>query len=358
VLELGEQQGNVDYQLRGLWGLWAGLLNRSEFRPALALAERFSELAAQQSDATDILVGERMVGYILHLMGDQTKARQHLEHMLSRYEVPVIGAQIIRFVFDQRATAQCFLARILWLQGSTDQATRLVKTIVDGALTGKDVLSLCQTLVQGACPVALFVGDLEALERYTTMLLDHSERQALAFWQTYGRCFQGALFIRRGDVADGVAMLGAALGGLREIQFGVYYGVFLGEYADGLGRVGRAEEGLAAVDEALARCERNDERWYQAELLRIKGGLVLRQGGRGAANKAVQYFIESLDWSRRQRTIAWELRAATSLARLRHLQKRNVDAREVLSPVYARFDEGLETTDQLEARELLASLAR
>ena len=130
VLQLAEAQGDADYQLRALWGLWAGLLNRSEFRSALATAERFSELARRHSRNADFLVGERMIGYIVHLMGDQTRARLHIERMLSEYEVPIVGAQIIRFVFDQRATAQCFLARILWLQGHADQATRLVKDIV------------------------------------------------------------------------------------------------------------------------------------------------------------------------------------------------------------------------------------
>src|SRR5262249_52264037 len=104
VLEISEREGNVDYQLRGLWGLWAGLLNRSEFRAALALAERVSEIAARQPGSSDIFVGNRMVGYILHLMGNQAQARQHIERMLSHYEVPVIGAQVIRFIFDQRAT--------------------------------------------------------------------------------------------------------------------------------------------------------------------------------------------------------------------------------------------------------------
>src|SRR5262249_53544583 len=169
------------------------------------------------------------------------------------------------FVFDQRAIAQCFLARILWLQGCGDQAMRLVKTIVDHALASSDVLSLCQVLVQAACPVAFFVGDLVAAERYVTMLIDQSARQALEFWQTYGRCFRGVLLIKRGQVVDGLAMLRAGLEDLRGIQFGVYYGVFLSEFADALGRVGRTKEALAVIDEALARSERNDERWYMAE---------------------------------------------------------------------------------------------
>ena len=84
VLELSEQQGDVDYQLRALWGLWSGLLNRNEFRAALELAERFSELANSRSRNADVLVGERMIGYIVHLMGDQPRARRHLERMLER----------------------------------------------------------------------------------------------------------------------------------------------------------------------------------------------------------------------------------------------------------------------------------
>src|SRR5262249_33558247 len=104
VREISEQQGDIDHQLRALWGLWASHLNRGELRSALALAEQFSELAAQRANATDVSVGHRMIGYILHLMGDQTPARQHIERMLAEYEVPVIGAHIIRYVFDQRAT--------------------------------------------------------------------------------------------------------------------------------------------------------------------------------------------------------------------------------------------------------------
>jgi len=356
VRDISERQGNIDYRLRALWGLWASLQNRGELHSALTLAERFSELAARRANATDISVGDRMIGYTLHLMGDQTRARQHIERMLSRYEVPVIGAHIIRYVFDQRATAQCFLARILWLQGFPDQAVRSVNGIVDGAEAGNDVLSLCQVLVQAACPVAFFVGDLAAARRYVTLLLEHSERQALVFWQAYGRCFQGLLSIKSDDLIGGLAVLGAALERLRDIQFGVYYGVFLGEFADALGRVGRAKEGLAAIDEALARAERNDELWYLAELLRIKGELLLRQGGPDGPRDAEAFFLKSLDWARRQQTPAWELRTSMSLGNLRQIQNRPDDARNLVRSSYARFKEGFETADLQVARQLLEKL--
>ena len=309
-----------------------------------------------EPNGTDPLIGNRMVGYILHLMGDQEQARRYIERMLDRYEAPTIGAQIIRFVFDQRATAQCFLARILWLQGSADQAVGLVKSIVDGALASDDVLTSCQVLVQAACPVALAVGDLEAAGRYVAMLLDQSARQDLDFWQAYGRCFEGMLVIRRGKFAEGLGMLRTSLEELREIQFGVYYGVFLSEYAAALGHVGRATEGLAAIDEALARSERNDERWYLAELLRIKGDLVLRQGGADAPFEAERHYLQSLDWSRRQQTIAWELRATISLGALWRDQDRADDARNLVASCHGRFAEGFGTADVQAAKRLLAEL--
>jgi predicted ATPase len=233
---------------------------------------------------------------------------------------------------------------------------RQVKDIVDGALAGNDVLSLCQVLVQGACPVALFVGDLAMADRYVTMLLDHSARQALGFWQAFGHAFQGVLVIKRGDVADGLALLSTALGEFRQIQFGVLYGLFLSEFADALGRVGRAAEGLAAIDEALVRAERNDERWYVAELLRIKGGLLLRQGDPDAPREAERLFSESLDWSRRQQAAAWELRTAASLGALWRDQGRIEDARQLVAAGCARFGEGVETADLREARQLLSEL--
>jgi predicted ATPase/DNA-binding winged helix-turn-helix (wHTH) protein len=356
VLELSEDLGDVDYELRALWGLWSGLLNSNDFRAALELAERFSAIAKSRSSSADVLIGERMIGYIVHLMGDQTRARRHIERMLGDYVPPLIGAQVIRFVFDQRATAQCFLARILWLQGCGDQAVGLSKEVVETASARGDGLSLCQALVQGACPVALFVGDLDALERYVSMLLDYSDRHALDFWQAFGRCFQSALTIRRGHLAEGLGKLGSALDRLREIRFGVYYGAFLSEFADALARSGRPEDGRRAIDEALARAERNEERWYQPELLRIKGEIALRQGLPNAAEEAEMHFLESLDWSRRQETIAWRLRTATSLASLYVRENRMAEAREALAPVQAAFTEGLATADLRAAKALLDRL--
>jgi predicted ATPase len=95
-----------------------------------------------------------------------------------------------------------------------------------------------------------------------------------------------------------------------------------------------------------------------AELLRIKGELVLLRGGQGAAALAEDHFRQSLDSARRQGALSWELRAATSLARLLRGQDRVAEARDVLGSVYGRFTEGFVTADLQEAKSLLEKLAQ
>ena len=86
--------------------------------------------------------------------------------------------------------------------------------------------------------------------------------------------------------------------------------------AEAVGRAGQIADGLAMIDEAIVRSERGEERWATAELLRIKGELLLLQGAPGAAAAAEDHFRQALDWARRQGALSWELRTATSLARL------------------------------------------
>jgi hypothetical protein len=132
--------------------------------------------------------------------------------------------------------------------------------------------------------------------------------------------------------------------------------LFLAEIADALGRDAKAAEGLWIIDEALARSERNEERWCVAELLRIKGELILREGAPQAAAAAEEHFLRSLGWARGQGALSWELRTSTSLARLQQDQGRAAEARSLLQSVYDRFSEGFETADLKTAKAHLDSM--
>src|SRR6202011_1076898 len=121
------------------------------------------------------------------------------------------------------------------------------------------------------------------------------------------------------------------------------YDAFLGELAEALGRLGDVPRGLAAIDRALDRTERTEGRWYVAELLRIRGELLLLEGAPGAAAAAEGHFREALDWAHRQGALSWELRTASSLARLWRDQHRVEEARALLGTVYGGFTEGFAT---------------
>jgi predicted ATPase len=356
ALEIAEGLGDYEFQLRALRGLWAYRLNNGEYQSSLMLAQKFSDLAAKQTVPADLLVGERMIGTSLHYLGNQTDARRHIESALCSYVTSAHRPHLNRYQFDQRVTARATLARILWLQGLPEQAMRSAQSSVEEAQASEHVLSLCNALVQSACPVALFVGDLAAAERSIAMLLEHSGRHGLDLWHLRARGFKGVLLNKAGDAVAGLQLLDTALKELRETKYAGHYLTFAGAFAEALGRTGQMERGLVAIEEALAQSERTEALWCTAELLRIKGDLILLQGAANSAGAAQDQFLTALDWARRQGALAWELRTATSLARLWRDEGRTEEAHAHLAPIYDRYTEGFGAVDLRAAKAVLDAL--
>jgi predicted ATPase/DNA-binding winged helix-turn-helix (wHTH) protein len=354
VLALSRDSADPEYELRGLWGLWATRVNAGALRASLALAREFSGLA-RGSNETDRCVGHRMMGHSLHLLGDQAEAREHLERMLAGYARPATGAQTMRYIFDQRSLARSFLARISWLQGLPDQARRIARELADDERARGDDLSLCQVLVQATCPVGLLVGDLAAVQGFVGELVERADHHQWHFWRAFGACFRGVLTVQRGDVATGLPLLEDALKGLRGIDFGVHYLYFLCHYADALSLAGRHDEALAVIEEAVERSDRNDERWCIAEVLRLKGTLLHRRGERDAAASA---FAAAREWAERQGALSWSLRIAVGAARLAQDEGGIAAARSELTAVLDRFTEGHDTVDYKEALVVLDGFGR
>jgi predicted ATPase len=162
--------------------------------------------------------------------------------------------------------------------------------------------------------------------------------------------------IRHGEVGDGLEVLRTALDELQETGFVPYFTALLGTLAQGLGEVGQVAEGLATIDEALARSERDEELWCIAELLRLKAELLVRQGRPDAAHAAEEHLQRALDWTRRQGILSMELRCAVGLAQSWQGRGRTGAARELLGPVYARFTEGFGTAELQTAKRVLDDL--
>jgi predicted ATPase len=358
VLELAEKFDDTEYRLRALWGLYNYHLTVGSDRAAVTFAERFRDLAAQRSDLADLIASHRMIGTALHYLGNQSEARRHIEHMLDRHVASVQPTQILRFQFDQRVLAHVFLSRILWLQGFPEQASRTARMSVEFARAIGHPLSLCIALADAACPVGLGIGDLASVEANAAILLELSAKHGLHVWNVWAHGINGAVLIRRGNVVTGLGLLRSAINEIRGTGFVQRNRVFFGLMADGLLRAGHAAEGLSIIDEAFAQPGDNEEHWYLAELLRLRGELLLLEDAPGTTVSAELHFRQALDCARRQGTLSWELRAATSLARLWQAHARSEEARELLVPIYQRFTEGFDTSDLKTAKSLIDDLSQ
>jgi predicted ATPase len=300
-----------------------------------------------------MFVGERLLGVTMHYRGRQVEARRHLEHVLANYIAPGDGQHVLRFHYHQNILARAMLARVLWLQGFTDQALQHAEASVNDAQTSGHVLSTCYALAEALCPITLMTGNLSSAMQAVTMLTGLARKYHLEFWENWGRCLEGNLRIEGGDTARGMEIIRSSLNSFRSAGWSMRFPIFLGVLAAALAKTGQMATALAMIDEGLARSEGNGEMWCFAELARTKGEIILQSGTPAAIAAAADAFHTAINHARSQDALFWELRAATSLARLPHEKTLANDPITVLKAAYSRFTEGFETVDLIAARILL-----
>jgi hypothetical protein len=330
------------------------------FRVARQLARKFHDLAASRPDLSAQLFGEHLVGIAEHFLGDQIGARRRLEQVLTHHARTYDGAgfdrlrDIIRFQISGHVSARVILARVLWLQGFSDQAVRSAETSIEEAKASGHAVSLCYALASAACPIALWVGNLNNAAHYTGMMADISRQHDLPLWSAFGSRFQQIIFLIGSDIVSESQPLDASVDEDVQSNLGYRCTVGLTLLAEALGRAGRIAEALALLEVGVEEFEAN---CFSPEIVRLKGELSLR-GTPGAAASAEMHFRQALDGAREHGALSWEVRAATSLARLPRDQGRPADATACLQPVYDRFTEGFATADLTAAKQLLDDLSR
>jgi predicted ATPase/DNA-binding winged helix-turn-helix (wHTH) protein len=340
AFEVADRLGDTGSRWRALLGLGTAHVAAGEYRSAVDFAER-ARLDAMELDEDAAIMSERLLAITYHFAGDQASARRRAEHVLSR---PVrVVSSLINDVYhlDHRVAARATLCRILWIQGHPDQAIRAAQDGVADGESADHVLSLCYALF-GACTVVLWAGDVVSASRLVAMLLEHSTRHSLPYWHFWGRCFDTVLELRQGDAAKGLA-------NRRELQRDP---LFSSLHLDTLATL---SEDLVGA-EAITRAEAGRAGWCSAEILRVQGLIVLNSGAADAGVVAEALFRRSLDTARREGMLAWELRTATTLARLWRDHGRIPDAYDLLASIHGRFTEGFGTADLVKAKTLLAEL--
>jgi predicted ATPase/DNA-binding winged helix-turn-helix (wHTH) protein len=332
AIDLSGQLDNVIYRTEPLIAQTSYRLGSADYAGAVELAAQASAIAEQTGNPKAALGASRIAAQANHFNGDHATARR-LATLVLESPIAQISLAFNSMPVDRRASMRVVLARIAWLQGYPDTATRLAGEAIEFA-AGDGAFSLCQVLVLAAIPIALWNGDDSTADSLTATLAEQAGRYSLEYWGSWAPAFRSVLRARAGIASDPPKLTGA-------LQLDTF-ATFSVDY-------------LAPA--TILRAQNGEAGWCQPEIYRAQGESLLAHGARGAADAAEAQFRRALEVARRQEALAWELRAAMSLARLWQQRGRVQEGRTLLGGVVSRFIEGHRTTDLMQAAELLASLA-
>ena len=336
AIGIAEHRGDTGALCDALFGLGYQAMLAGDYPTAVRASER-AFLHAGDSSAEMAAVSDYVMAMTQHLVGNQLAARGHAERALGRGGPP-LGERA--HWLNHRVTARAILCRILWVQGFPDQAVKIAHDSLAHFPSASNPAALAVALLH-ACTVALWTGDMAAADRLVAMALDHSAQYSLirGFWAS---SLATVVEFRRGHIRGKIARRDEMLSDpLCDRPF-LETLATLGEELVGAAAIARAKDGRAG--------------WCAAEILRANTAVMLKEGTLDQAAAETQ-FRRSLDIANQQGALSWELRAATSLARLWQGQGRARDAHDLLASVHGRFTEGFGTTDLVTARTLLNELA-
>jgi len=251
---------------------------------------------------------------------------------------------------------QCkaILAQVLWCLGYPDQALQRNREAVIWAQELSHLHSLTYAMFY-AIRLHLLRGEAREADKLAEAALPLSIEHKFTFWSSMIPFMQGWSLSLQGRGAEGVPQMRATLTDVLATGVKVVRPVFCSLLSQAYGKEGQLEEAWRMLSDALRAAEESGQRYHEAETYRFKGELHLREAVPDVEQAGIS-FQRALDVARRQQAKSWELRAATSLARLWRDQGKRAESYDLLAPVYGWFTEGFDTADLKEAKALLDEL--
>ena len=351
--EICHNLGEMPQLFPAIYGLWGFYLVGAQMRASREMAEQLVRMAERAQDPVLLHGAHAVMGSSLQQLGELPAAAQHLEHAVALYDPRQHDGY--RAVYRQVLApyAMCESLRVLWLLGYPDRAQRRHKDATALALSLGDRQAAGWPLLFGAI-LHQHRGEAEPSRKYAEQCLAHATEHGMVAHQRWAATMRAWAVAELGALQDGIAEMQESLAAQRATDQIIVFPYFLGILAEILGKAGQIVEARDAIREGLQIVAATDQHFYEAELHRLAGELLLQ--GPGAVVEAEAYFREALSIAGRQEAKSLELRAAMSLGRLWREQGKKDAARNVLTPVYSWFTEGFDTADLQDARELLDEL--
>jgi class 3 adenylate cyclase/predicted ATPase len=336
-------------------GLWRFYLVRSPLHTAREIGDTLLRLAQRADDPALAVIAHWALGTTWLWLGALPAAREHLEAGIARYTPDQRRAPVFRMGQDPGVACRTNAAHTLWLLGYPEQA--MVR--LHDALTLAHELSHPFTLAFArwlAAIVFQYRRDVPAVYEQAEAAVALATEQGFPLWAAMGTSVRGWALTMQGQGEAGLAQVHQGIAAHRATGAVLFVPYFCTMLADVCDHLGHTADGLQALAEAHTLVEQQEERWWEAEVCRLRGVLLLQQAGTPQAD-AESWFQRALEVARRQEAKSLELRASMSLAHLWLQQGKQAEAHALLAPVYSWFTEGFDTADLQEAKALLEELA-
>jgi tetratricopeptide (TPR) repeat protein len=354
--EVGKQLDETPQLVSTLQLMRRYYMMRLDFATARQLGAELLDLARQRDDPALLQEGHWGLGQTLYFLGDMIGARTHLEQSIASYVPQPLTVQASRDLAGTHIACLITLGRTVWVLGYPDQARRYT---CQG-------LSLAQALAHpftlayayyAAAESSFLRRDIQEILEQSKAALVLSHEHDFQVWVAAGLVIQGWAFAMQGQTDEGLRQICDVLISHQEVIHEANRLTAFVMLADVCGLAGKARDGLQTLDESLALVGKTGGRLWEAELYRLQGVLLLSQDtSQQKTAEAETCFQKAMAIAQNQSAKSWELRAATSLARLQKQQGKQDEARKLLAEVYNWFTEGFDTADLKEAKALLEQL--
>jgi predicted ATPase len=367
--ELCQHLGETSQLFSVLFGLQAFYVHRAKLQTARELAEQGLTLAQKVQDPALLLEAHHMLVYNLLYLGELTLAREYAEG-IALYDRPPHSP--VSFLAGDDPVVCCLSHRALalWALGYPDQALKSAHDALTQAQRLSHPLSLALALIFAAV-LHQFRRERQTDQEKADAVMTLSTEQGFQYWLAWGILLRGWALTEEGQ-EEGIAQIRQGLAAYQATGSESWRPYHLALLAEAYGKVGKIEEGLSTLTEALAGVDKTGECLWEAELYRLKGQLTLQAKvntslGQVEASQnksengtpeseAEEYFLKAIEIARRQQAKSLELRAVMSLSRLWQQQGKKDEARRMLAEIYGWFTEGFDTVDLKEAKALLEEL--
>jgi len=349
---LGEPSEDPLLLFSAMYGVWTASYVAFKGDELREHAAQFLALAEKNDAKVAVMVGHRVLASALIFTGAIAEGRAHDDQALALYDPAEHRVPTMRFGQAHRMTTLSFRSIAAWLLGFPDaaladanEALRETREIDQAA---SSMFALCH-----ASFINILRRDYPAAGPLLQQLAALAEEKGASLYKAYGMLLEACLAALTGRAADAVSLFTAGIAAWRATGATMWMPLYLSHLALAYADLGRFKDAWSCIAEAMTATETTKERVWEAEANRMAGEIALKAS---EMTKAEAYFERALVVARKQQAKSWELRAATSMARLLRDQGKRAAARDLLAPVYGWFTEGFDTLDLKEAKALLSEL--